>query len=113
MIPRLEPVRPVADDYLAFIDALPAAGWRGEVGLDEARRIAGAEAPSAWLEFIAQIEHANRAAMAQPMAAQRVGHCRDALSQLAHLGERWPKWWDQMAGGLADELRAASGLRPG
>jgi hypothetical protein len=93
--------------------------WRGRniaavvAGLDEARRMAGAEAPTAWLEFIAQIEHANRAAMAQPMAAQRVGHCRDALSQLAHLGERWPKWWDQMAGGLADELRAASGLRAG
>jgi FAD/FMN-containing dehydrogenase len=42
MIPRLEPVRPVADDYLAFIDALPAAGWRGEVALDEARRTVAA-----------------------------------------------------------------------
>lgn len=42
MIPRLAPARPIAAAYLAFLDALPTAGWRGEIARDEARRTVAA-----------------------------------------------------------------------
>lgn len=91
--------------------------WRGRnisaviAGIDESRRLVGAQAPAEWLAFIAQIEHANRKAMGEPMPEQRVGECRSTIRQLAQLGNLWPHWWQTMRAGLADDLLAASGLQ--
>ncbi|MCA9539030.1 MAG: FAD-binding oxidoreductase [Myxococcales bacterium] len=39
MIPRLPPGEPVRDAYLAFLDALPAGGFGGDVRVDHAARL--------------------------------------------------------------------------